>query len=298
MFDAEAKAELNPQTRRERLSFALGSASIMRTRKEAAMSQAITRMQRIEKKFLLTRTETERLRKKLSQYVLPDAYPFSSIRNVYYDTSTFSLIRASIEKPAFKEKLRLRSYSTPSSTDDVFVELKRKCKGVVYKRRIEMPLGDAVRFLSHEYAPEKPDQVMREIEWLTSRYELEPRVCVNYERFAFKGIHQPDLRITFDSKLSWQTHDPSLACPDWGASALPDDLSIMEVKCAGAMPLWLARMLSLEEVFPTSFSKYGYIYKTRLAKEQSWNLRPSFQVHSPSKPSLQAPRRRLSSESA
>jgi hypothetical protein len=270
----------------------------MLARKEAAMSQAITRMQRIEKKFLLTEAETDRLRKKLAQYVLPDAYYFSTIKNVYYDTSTFSLIRASIEKPAFKEKLRLRSYSTPSSADEVFVELKRKCRGIVYKRRIPMALGDAVRFLSHDHSPADPDQVTREISYLLSRYDLEPRVCVNYERLAFKGAHQDNLRITFDSKLSWQTHDPSLSCPDWGEPALADDLRIMEIKCTGAMPLWLSRLLSLEDIYPRSFSKYGYIYKTRLAKEQSWNLRPSFQVHSPLKPSSQPPRHLLSSESA
>ena len=50
-----------------------------------------------------------------------------NIYNIYYDTDNSDVIRHSISKPYYKEKLRLRSYYIPNNSNDkVFLELKRK----------------------------------------------------------------------------------------------------------------------------------------------------------------------------
>ena len=49
-----------------------------------------------------------------------------TIANIYYDTKDNSLIRESLSKPAYKEKLRLRSYGVPDMDSKVFLEIKKK----------------------------------------------------------------------------------------------------------------------------------------------------------------------------
>jgi hypothetical protein len=254
-------------------------------------------MQRIEEKFLLDPAAYQRLMQALAPHLVPDAYPKSDIKNVYYDTPSFELIRHSIAKPVFKEKLRLRSYGEPCASNPAFIELKRKCKGVVYKRRVAMPVLEAEAFLAaaaeknHELAASiaagaagagaganaagagaganaagaAMGQTEREIFYMASRYDVAPRVALNYRREAFAGAHDASLRITFDRDLAYQTAEPTLRATTWGAPAFVEPRIIMEIKCTQALPLWLARLLSTQAVFPRSFSKYGFVYKTWLA---------------------------------
>jgi hypothetical protein len=248
-------------------------------------------MQRIEEKFLLDPAAYQRLMQALAPHLVPDAYPKSDIKNVYYDTPSFELIRHSIAKPVFKEKLRLRSYGEPSASNPAFIELKRKCKGVVYKRRVAMPVLEAEAFLAAAAEKNRElaasiaagatgtsgaaaadaaanaalGQTEREIFYMASRYDVAPRVALNYRREAFAGAHDASLRITFDRDLAYQTAEPTLRATTWGAPAFVEPRIIMEIKCTQALPLWLARLLSTQAVFPRSFSKYGFVYKTWLA---------------------------------
>ena len=82
--------------------------------------------QRYEIKFLLTRKQKECILKAMEPYMELDAYGRSTIRNIYYDTDNYRLVRKSLEKPVYKEKLRVRSYSAAAPDDKVFVELKKK----------------------------------------------------------------------------------------------------------------------------------------------------------------------------
>ena len=101
---------------------------------------------RKEVKYLLTEAQLAALRPALETHMEPDAFAHSSISNLYYDTPDFRMLRRSQEKPAYKEKLRLRGYGVPDEETQVFPEIKKKAEGIVYKRRVRMPYGDAIRY--------------------------------------------------------------------------------------------------------------------------------------------------------
>ena len=215
---------------------------------------------RYEKKYLLTRAQYDAVRLGMDAYMQPDAYSHYSICNVYYDTDDFSLIRTSLEKPLYKEKLRVRSYGVASDDGNVFVELKKKYEGVVYKRRVVMGASDAVAYLEGRSDVEKT-QIHREIDWFMNAYRPTPKVFIAYDREAYAGRENPDLRITFDTRLRGRTQRVDLRSGDDGQPILRDGQISMEIKIPGAAPLWLARLLSENGIFSTSFSKYGAYYK-------------------------------------
>ena len=96
--------------------------------------------ERYEKKYLLDENQYTELQKVLKGRFQIDNYGKTTINNIYYDTPESLLIRRSIEKPVYKEKLRVRSYGKADSETQVFIELKKKYKGIVYKRRTSMKL--------------------------------------------------------------------------------------------------------------------------------------------------------------
>lgn len=98
-----------------------------------------TIFERYEYKYLITRAQKESILKAMEPYMQPDEYGPTTIRNIYYDTEDYRLIRRSLERPVYKEKLRLRSYAQASPESTVFAELKKKYKSVVYKRRLALP---------------------------------------------------------------------------------------------------------------------------------------------------------------
>lgn len=215
---------------------------------------------RYEKKYLLSEAQYEAMRLGMATYMKPDEHPCYSISNIYYDTEHYDLIRASLEKPVYKEKLRMRSYGVPGSRDTVFVELKKKYDGVVYKRRITMAMQDAALYL---YGARKGDgsQISHEIDYFLRLYQPERKVFIAYDREAYAAADGGELRITFDTALRARSNDIDLRLGDHGVPLLPDDLYLMEIKIPGTAPLWLARLLSDNQIFSTSFSKYGAYYK-------------------------------------
>ena len=103
---------------------------------------------RYECKYILDERQYAAFMKVLGTVAHADEYGPSTVCSVYYDTEDYRLIRASVEKPAYKEKLRLRSYGVASADSTVFVELKKKCRGVVFKRRIPMTAEQARRYIN------------------------------------------------------------------------------------------------------------------------------------------------------
>ena len=215
---------------------------------------------RCEKKYLLTQEQYRAVRLGMAPYMRRDEHPRYSIGNIYYDTEHYDLIRASLEKPVYKEKLRMRSYGVPGSGDSVFVEIKKKYDGVVYKRRVTMALRDAESWLR---GCRKGDgsQIGREIDWFLRLYRPEPKVFIGYEREAWAAADGGALRITFDTELRARSNELDLRAGGSGVPLLPDGVVLMEIKIPGAAPPWLARLLSDSGVFPGSFSKYGEYYK-------------------------------------
>lgn len=221
--------------------------------------------ERCEKKYRLTRSQQGFIIDGMRDYMQPDEFGRYTICNIYYDTDDWQLIRTSIEKPVYKEKLRVRSYGIPDDDGKVFVELKKKYDGIVYKRRIITDPETARQLLDGGISGDNFGQIGREIEWFRSFYKTQPKLFVGYDRLAFAGVQQPDLRITFDTDLRWRSDRLDLRQGDCGRLFLPHDEVIMELKAPGACPMWLGRLLSEAEAFPVSFSKIGYCYKNNIA---------------------------------
>ena len=227
-----------------------------------------TVFKRYEIKYLITLKQKDIVLQAISPYMELDQYGRTTIRNIYFDTDNYRLIRRSIEKPAYKEKLRIRSYcqATPDST--VFVELKKKYEKVVYKRRISLHERDAMKWLCGEMLCPKNTQISREIDYFKEFYgELRPSVFLSYEREAYYEKGGGDFRVTFDDHILCRQEDISLTSPAYGTSILDEGLVMMEIKCSGGIPLWMVEALSRERIYKTSFSKYGTAYSTLIFPE-------------------------------
>lgn len=217
--------------------------------------------QRYEMKYLLNRKQKEAILAAMEPYMEPDAYGRSTIRNIYYDTDNYRLVRKSLEQPVYKEKLRVRSYGQVEPGDRVFVELKKKYEGVVYKRRIHIPEMAAMEYLAgRKEAPDK-SQIAEEIDYFLQFYgTLAPKVFLSYEREAYFTGKPSEFRVTFDENILWRETDLSLEKGVYGTPILKQGQTLMEIKTPGSIPLWMVKLLSEEEIRKTSFSKYGNAY--------------------------------------
>lgn len=216
---------------------------------------------RVEKKYLLTKEEKDNLFNLIWPYIEEDKYFKSIISNIYFDTVDNDIIINSIDKPIFKEKLRLRSYTVPVDMDsEVFLEIKRKFKGVVGKRRVSLKLKDFYDF--YDNRDYEKSQIFEEIRYAFDYYGLVPKIFVGYDRVSYKGKDDEGLRITFDSNLRSRFDNLRLEYGDTGDNYFDCDMYIMEIKTLGAMPFWLVDSLSKLKIYPTSFSKVGRIYSS------------------------------------
>lgn len=228
--------------------------------------------QRFEKKYLLTREQYAALLEGMGPYMRPDEYGRYTICSVYYDTDSYQLIRVSLEKPVYKEKLRVRSYGVPGDGDTVFVELKKKFHGEVYKRRAVMGAAEAADYLSGAARPPREGQICHEIDWFLSTYHPTPKAFIAYDREALAGREEAELRVTFDTNLRWRGSDLDLRRGDHGEPLLSGEQILMEIKIPGAAPVWLGHLLSELEVYPASFSKYGTCYRRHLMGQAAEHL--------------------------
>ncbi len=223
--------------------------------------------ERYEKKFLLCEEQYERFMAIAGTRIVADAYGKTTVLSVYLDTPDHRLIRASLDKPVYKEKLRVRSYGVPKAGDMVFVELKKKYRGVVYKRRVCLSLTEARDWLlDGRRAPD--GQVCREIDYALHYYPgIAPVMLVSAERIAYAGVEDPFLRLTFDGRIRYRHAELFLEAGAWGKDLLSPGQRLLEVKTPGAIPLWLADALDACRAYPTSFSKYGGAYRNDVLLE-------------------------------
>ena len=229
-----------------------------------------TVFKRYEYKYKITLEQKERLLRVMEPYMILDQYGRTTIRNLYFDTDNYRLIRRSIEKPVYKEKLRVRSYEKADGDSTVFVELKKKYKHVVYKRRISLTEEKAMAWLCEGKSPEPSTQISREIDYFMQYYEnLTPKAFLSYEREAYQSRQEgDDFRITFDETVLCRQTDLSLRKDAYGTPLLPEGVCLMEIKCSGGIPLWMTKALSEEHIYRTSFSKYGTAYQTVFFSKQ------------------------------
>ena len=224
---------------------------------------------RYELKYLLTIGQKQKLLQEMQPYMQLDKYGRTTIRNLYFDTDDYLLIRRSIEKPIYKEKLRLRSYAQAGGDTPVYVELKKKYDDVVYKRRIAATNEQATAWLCQGVKHPQDTQIAREIDYVLEFYKnLKPRVYLSYQREAYYCTDGSDFRVTFDDDILCRQDALSLTEPAYGTPILPQDKVLMELKCSGGIPLWMIRFLSREKIYKSSFSKYGTAYQMLIYPQQ------------------------------
>ena len=220
---------------------------------------AITVMKRREFKFILTEDQLSFLKQSLVGHMDVDRYGKTTIFSLYYDTPDFRLIRTSIERPAYKEKIRLRSYGLNSNHKPVFLELKRKSEGVVYKRRITLSEEEATSFFDGDNCLDD-SQISKEITYFRDYYhKLVPQIMIMYDRTAYKD--STDLRLTIDENPRYRTYGLDMNSSSNGMLLLPHGSAILEIKAQEEIPLWLVEILSRGKIYKTTFSKVGEAYK-------------------------------------
>lgn len=228
---------------------------------------------RYEIKYILTKEEKETILNAMAPHMEPDRYGRSTIRNIYYDTADFRLIRRSLERPAYKEKLRVRSYRPTGPDDPVFVELKKKYQSIVYKRRLTLSESTAAEAFRTGTPLPVNSQIGNEIEYFRSFYQpLEPKVFLSYDREAFFSKEGNDFRVTFDENILFREDHLSLSADIYGIPLLERRNVLMEIKTSGAIPLWMVHVLSDRKIYKTSFSKYGTAYQDIYLKNAKGGL--------------------------
>lgn len=229
---------------------------------------AIEVFNRFEYKYCIDEATLAKLLEVIEQHMIPDQYCVNhslyTIANIYYDTADNALIRQSLSKPPYKEKLRLRSYGVPDLDSSDFLEIKKKVKGLVNKRRTTLRLHEAYDFLDSGKKPELQaymnGQVLNELEYFLRVHPIVPKVYIAYDRLAYFEKGNADLRISFDTKIRTRRNDLRLEMGDYGHPLLDRGKYIMEIKTSRAMPIWLTETLTKLQIRRSSFSKYGTEY--------------------------------------
>lgn len=222
---------------------------------------------RYEYKYMLDADSKAKLLEVLDGHMKLDEYGRTTIRNVYYDTPDYALIRKSLEKPVYKEKLRVRSYSKVTEDDNVYVEIKKKYMGIVYKRRTAVREHQAEGWLDGTYPQPYISQIADEIEYFRRLYKgLKPSCFLSYERESYYSTDGSGLRLTMDEKILGRTCDMSLTEGVYGDRIIPPGCTLLELKTAGAIPLYLTKFLIDNDIARTSFSKYGSYYENKIRK--------------------------------
>lgn len=220
-----------------------------------------TIFKRYEIKYMLDIRQLSLLKNEMKKYMIADAFGKSTICSLYFDTPKYLLIRRSMDHPMYKEKLRLRSYGVADENSTVFVELKKKYDSVVYKRRVAMTEKEALEYLLN-HRKVMDTQITREIDYCMDVYKgIAPAMLLSYEREAYYARDDHEFRVTFDQNILWRNYDLSLHEGIYGNPILKDNQVLMEVKTAGAIPMWMVRFLRDNEIYKTSFSKYGTAYR-------------------------------------
>lgn len=216
---------------------------------------------RVEQKYLITTDDYNKILSLAKRKLCKDKFFSETICNIYFDTNNNDLIITSLEKPAYKEKVRLRSYGTPNNNSEVFLEIKKKYRGIVNKRRITLSLKEVHDYLEKNIIPNN-SQIMKEIDYTFKYYKLKPVLYLAYDRKSYYLKEDNEFRITFDTNIRSRTNDLKLELGSSGKLHIKDKY-IMEIKSVKGMPPWFSSILNSLNIYPTSFSKYGEIYKTK-----------------------------------
>jgi SPX domain protein involved in polyphosphate accumulation len=233
---------------------------------------------RYEKKYLITKEQGAVLQQLVTQRMVIDRLGEYLVQNLYYDTVNWDIVRESIEKPLYREKLRLRFYDQYSPESLGFLELKKKFDGIVYKRRVGFPLGELKSRRVNEIISSANSQISREIGFFLQNNPVSEKVYIAYKRAAYNSVEDWGLRVTFDKdivfslnsldkyEMEFRQHASNFLPVPVGGQIIDENLMVLEIKTTGAMPLWLTQALSKNNIFPLSFSKFGVCYTRHIAR--------------------------------
>lgn len=217
--------------------------------------------ERYEKKYIIPADKFSRLKTAIENHMIQDEYGLHTINTIYFDTDDYQIIRHSLSKPKFKEKLRLRCYGKATKYSTVYLELKKKYEGITYKRRVPLTLEEGKAYFKENKIPQlKNKQVLDEVDWFIKQFAPEPKVFISYDRLAYYGMEDETFRVTFDANIRWRDYQIDFLKGDYGNHLLEPGVRLMEVKTMKAMPIWFCNILSELAIYPESFSKYGNIY--------------------------------------
>ena len=226
--------------------------------------------ERYEMKYIMTKRQRKAVLEAMLPFMRQDDFGHTTIRNVYFDTDQYRLARHSVEKPIYKEKFRIRSYKQVGPQDSVFIELKKKYCDVVYKRREALTQLETLEWIVQETPFPKATQIGNEIDYFFEFYQtLKPKIFLSYERDAFCATDGSDFRVTFDENILARQEELSLSKDIWGENLLPEEYILMELKTPDSIPLWMAKVLTQQKIYKTSFSKYGTAYKNIVCRKQN-----------------------------
>lgn len=227
------------------------------------MKEGISFIQRKEIKYRLTKEQLDYFLNAIKEYVKEDEYGLTSIASIYFDTPNYTLINRSLDKPLYKEKIRLRSYGLASKNSPTYLEVKRKVNGVVYKRRIKLTEEEA-NYMINNKVSDRNDQVSKELLNLVNKYQnLKPCYLIIYDRLSFYQ-EGSDIRITIDKNPRYRVDDINLHTSMEGKSLINKEEAILEIKVQNALPLWLTAILTKGHIYESSFSKVGEAHKAEM----------------------------------
>ena len=225
--------------------------------------------QRIEEKYILNKKQKERLLELIKDHLNEDEYGPSTVCNIYYDNKNNDLVRTSMDKPFYKEKVRLRSYNVPNKESTAFLEIKKKYDGIVYKRRIADSLEDIENHIDDGKQIDCNKQIVNEIDYCFNLYHLKPSLFLAYDRVAYYDKDDDSFRLTFDTNITARDYDLDLSKGVYGKKYCDENTYIMEIKCRGGLPFWFLRALQEVKAYPSSFSKYGKIFEANYLNKAS-----------------------------
>ena len=230
--------------------------------------EIISAMRRYELKFILSKEQVSYFKVEILKHMNIDKYGLTTISSLYYDTPDYLLINKSIEKPKYKEKIRLRSYGLANNNTPIFLEIKRKNDKIVYKRRIVTNEKEAKEFFEQDKEIGNT-QISKELKAFKDYYGvLEPKILIIYDRIAYFQENS-DLRITIDMNPRYRVNDLNLHTSFEGVSLLNEGEAILEIKVQESIPLWLTSLLTNGKIFQSSFSKVGEAYKREIKNKVS-----------------------------
>ena len=217
-----------------------------------------TIIDRYEQKYLLSKEEYNNLINLIENYLVKDKYFMETIYNIYFDNDQFELINRSIEKPIYKEKMRMRSYYKTDNDTNIFLEIKKKYADTSNKRRVIISYKDYLDYINKGIIPECDKQIMSEIDYCFKNYKLKPKIKLVYDRLAYNLKNNDSFRITFDTNVRYNLNNFDFNNED--DITFMNDGYIMEIKTFNGIPLWFNKVLNNLNIYPTSYSKVGKIY--------------------------------------